>query len=196
MKAKKFNSLANLLFGAVLEPFGFSASESKYCTFYKKVNDSVYLFIMPDLAQGGSLCNIKVFFSSPLINPSFANTFPDDIAIPSDVYCFLHSTEGVGFRQELFPCDSDQQFKDIFEATVKRALHDKALPYLSNFNEIKDMIPFIKTKFYLAVSLYITGQKNIANPILESEKSRLSNLNLQNEAVKIRLDFIDSIQSS
>ena len=51
MTAKKFDLLANEMFGKVLLPLGFTNEKSHACTFYRMVGNQVFHFIMPGYGQ-------------------------------------------------------------------------------------------------------------------------------------------------
>lgn len=193
MTPKKFDQLARALFGSILEPLGFDVSKSQCCTFYKAVGEDVFCFVMPDISRGGDWYDVKVFASSPRIDPSFEKGFPDSVGIPSDVHCFLHSSIGVGVRQERYPCKTESELKDGFDNVVKQALVEKAAPYLSKFKQVNDLIPFIKNQRFLGAALYEIGSRKEAKEILASERSRLLKMDNTEASVKAWLDFMTPI---
>ncbi len=168
MTLKKFDDLAKNLFGSVLAPLGFSAEKSRYCIFYKKVSDDIYCFVMPSITRSGDWYYVMVFPASPLIDPQFKEKFPDDLGIPTDVYSYLHSVLGVGMTQELNSCRDETEFRTSFEQKVKGALIDKAMPYLSQFKSLSDLVPMLKSKLFLGAALYRVGQKDQAQALLQS----------------------------
>ncbi|WP_156480531.1 hypothetical protein [Aquipseudomonas alcaligenes] len=149
----KFDRIAREAFGSVLGPLGFSCSESKACTFYKKVGTELYHFVMPDQLSGQEKYDIKVFFHSPLLEPTAWNDkFPDTLGIPTDSWSYLSSRTGVGPRQELFWCRTEEGFMRNFESKVKPALLQFVAPYFDSIQTLEEAIPLIKSRHYVAVA--------------------------------------------
>jgi hypothetical protein len=194
MKEKEFNKLAREHFGAVLEPYGFSTEKSHHCTFYKAVGD-LYHVIMPDLSGDGTSFIIRVFVTSSLIDPRFDERFPDYVGIPSGVCSSLHPRFGVNFRDHNYRCRLEEGFIRNFNKDAKPALLDKGIPYLENINNLQDMLPYIKSPFYMGVTLWRVGEKDKARPILEEELQRLSVLKDDTGNVTKSLKFIENILS-
>jgi hypothetical protein len=194
MREKEFDKLGNEYFGAVLEPYGFSAEKSRHCTFYKKVGD-LYHVIMPDIDRSGTSFIIRVFTTSPLIDPSFDERFPDDIGIPSDVCSALHPVKGVGFREHNYRCKYEEGFVRNFNKDAKPALLEKALPYLNEITTLQDMLPFIKSPFYTSVTMWLLGEKLEAKPLLEAELQRLTPIKDDSGKISNSVDFIKGLLS-
>jgi len=190
MTPKRFNELARQLFGNVLEPHGFSSSESKRCTFYRK-SDDLYRFVIPDISRSGSWYDIKVFVSSPLIDPCFESRFPDDLGIPFDVHSYLNPVAGVGMRQKQFGCETDQAMQASFDSLVKKALVEIAIPFLSQFRRIEDALPYLKTKLHRGTALLKVGRREEGKEILAKERERLLTAESSDPVVQTWLKFID-----
>lgn len=174
MKEQQFDALAKEYFGAVLKPKGFSSDQSKRSTFYRQAPGDIYHVILPDLSSDGSWFDIRVFATSPLIEPQFDEVFPDELGIPSDSFSLLHPKFGVGLRQQKFRCKTEDGFVRNFHKDAVPALEEKALPYLDSINSLQDLIPHIYRNFYLGASLWHLGQRTKALEILNAEKERLS----------------------
>ena len=144
MKEKQFDLLAKEHFGLILEPIGFSVERSRYSTFHRQASDDIYHVIMPDLSSDGTWFDIRVFATSPLIEPQFDKLFPDDVGIPSDSFSLLHPKFGVGARQQKFRCKTEEGFVRNFNKEVVPALESKALPYLDGINSLNDLMPYIR----------------------------------------------------
>ena len=87
MTTKQFDKMVIELYGPVLTERGFETKNSS--TFYRKVRNDVFHVILADPFKGGNYYDIKVFACSPKIEPLFETTFPDDLGIPSDSFCYL-----------------------------------------------------------------------------------------------------------
>ena len=192
MKEMEFNSLAKIHFGEVLELYGFSCEKSKHCTFYKAVND-VFHIVMPDLSHDGTKFNIRVFVTSPLLEPNFERKFPDYLGIPADVCSSLHPSCGVSFRSHSYRCKLKEGFIRNFNNDIKSALTEKGIPYLNEINSIKSLLPLIKNKFHTAVATHISGDTSTALPLIEAEIARLVSLHSNAEDVMASMDFLNEL---
>jgi hypothetical protein len=178
----------------VLEPYGFSADLSKYSTFYREVSGGIFHVIKPDLSNDGSWFDIRVFATTPLIEPDFNARFPDEVGIPSDSFSLLHSRFGIGARQQKFRCKTEEGFTRNFNKEVAPALVEKAIPYLDNISSINDLVPYIRRDFYLGAALLHVGEHEKAMKLLMAEKYRLSNINDDSSGrVPALLSYIDKI---
>lgn len=149
----QFDKVAREAFGSFLEPLGFSSTESKACTFYREVSAGFYHFVMPDQLRNQPKYDVKVFFHSPLLEPeSWRDWFPDALGIPTESWCYLSSRSGVGPRQELFWCRTEDGFMRGFEEKVKPALLGFAVPYFDSIQTLEQAVPLIKSKQYAAVA--------------------------------------------
>ncbi|TGN38672.1 hypothetical protein [Marinobacter confluentis] len=149
----QFDKVAREAFGTILEPLGFSCSESQACTFYKAVSADLYHFVMPDQLHNLPKYDVKIFFHSPLLEPaSWDDKFPDALGIPTESWSYLSSRSGVGPRQELFWCRTEEGFLRGFEEKVKPALLGFAVPYFDSVQTLGQAVPLIKSKHYAAVA--------------------------------------------
>ncbi len=193
MKEKRFNQLAREYFGSILEQNGFSVERSKFSTFYRQASDDIYHVIMPDLSRDGTWFDIRVFVTSPLIEPQFNKGFPDTVAIPSDSFSSLHPRFGVGARMHKYRCKTEEGFTRNFNKDVVVALKEKALPYLDSITCLHDLIPYLKRNFYLGAALWHDGQQEKARELLIAEKSILSNIDDDTGRVSSLLNYIDNV---
>jgi hypothetical protein len=190
MKRKQFSIILGSLFETVLEPAGFSREGSKHCTFWRSGGQDVYHFIIPDPLNRIASYDVKVFSTSPLIDPSFDRRFPDALEIPQDRWCYL-SAQGVGPDQELFNCKNEENLRNRFEKTVKGYLLNLAIPYLDAIGSIAEMIPWIKDDGFRAIALYRVGRIAEAHPLLKRERERLAGLNSDSDEIALWLQWID-----
>lgn len=196
MTPKKFDRIANELFGDALKSHGFTSKESRYCTYYRKVSDEIFHVILPDLGTRSVWYDVKVFPTSPLIEPRFEELFPDDLGIPTDWFSYLHPVSGVGPDQEAFSCETEEDLRRSFENKVRPALIQKALPYLGRIETLSDLVPIIRNDGYLALALYHTGEVEKALLLLAQERERLSQLNSDDETVLVEIEHIDKLLAS
>ena len=118
MTSKQFDKKIKELFLPVLNEYGFESDASKYCTFYRKFSEDIYHFILPDLGTKGAWYDVKVFASSPKIDPLFLDEFPDDLGIPSDIHSYL-SEDGVSRYQEMFNCKTNINLESSFDKSAE-----------------------------------------------------------------------------
>lgn len=153
LNQKQFDALAKKAFGSVLEPHGFSCASSKRCTFYRKASEDLYHFIVPDPLIRLPKYDIKVFFSSPILEQeSWAEKFPDDLGIPTDSCSYLHAVSGVGPDQQLFWCRTEEGLLNDFDQRIRPALLSHAIPYLSRYQSLQSAVPAIRHKHYLGIA--------------------------------------------
>lgn len=194
MTPKKFDALARRYFGELLAPKGFSCSGSEAATFYRHVSPDIVHFVLVDLGSSGSWYDVKVFASSPKIEPEFEKKFPDDVGVPSGSLCYLHPVSGVGPDQKRYPCKTEEDFARAFRAEVAPALEAKALPYLDKISSIQTLLPFIRHDFYLGVALWSAGDRVQAEQVLAKEAKRLAGIQDPSGRVDALLRHIDSLR--
>jgi hypothetical protein len=151
----------------------------------------VFHFVSPDLNKNGEWFDVKVFCTSPLIDPMFKDRFPDELGIPADVHCFLHGTVGIGMRQERFGCKTEEDLQNSFDNVLKAALVEKAIPYLAACTNLEELIPKIRNRLYLGSALRAVGREIESRSILAEEKARLLKVAAADDTVRLWLAFID-----
>jgi hypothetical protein len=196
MTPRQFDEQARAALSTVLKSHGFEVSASRQCTFYRRTPEDLWHFVMPDPGTRGSWYDIKVFASSPAIEPLFHERFPDDLGIPADVYCYLHPRDGVGMRQKQYPCRTPEGFRREFDSVVASALTDKALPYLDGIPSLPALVPHIRHKLYLGFALHATGQREAAAEVLKQERARLLTADTSDRKVAVSLSRIAAILGS
>ncbi len=196
MTPKKFDALAKRYFGELLEPKGFSCSGSEASTFYRHVPPDIVHFILVDLGSGGSWYDVKVFASSPKIEPEFENKFPDSVGVPSGSLCYLHTSSGVGPDQKRYSCKTEEDFVRVFSSEVAPAIDAKAIPYLDRISSIQSLLPFIRHDFYLGIALWHAGDKEQAKSVLTKEAQRLEKIQDPTGRVAALLKHINSLCKS
>jgi hypothetical protein len=174
MNGNSFDRVAREYFGEVLLPMGFSCAGSKFSNFHRQISDDIIHVVVPDLMRGGTRYDVKVFATSPKIEPDFGERFPDDIGIPSGALSFLHPVTGVGPHQKIFHCKTEDGFIRGFLSEVAPALSSKALPYLENISTLESLIPTIRHDFYLGAAMWHVGNRDSAQAILNRELARLA----------------------
>lgn len=194
MKPTAFDKAVRAHFGVALMPLGFDCSRSRHSTFYRNLGDCWH-FILADPLKSGTQYDIKVFASSPLIDPCFETSFPDDLGIPADVRCSLAST-GVGLDTERFACRDDAAFAHSFASTVKPRLLDVALPFLDRIQSLESMLPTIHNRRFRAIAMYRLGQRAEARSDLEAEYLRLQATGSRVEVVTKNLQLLETMLAS
>src|SRR5262249_20383236 len=144
LSSKQFLRLARRAFGDVLEPAGFSCDASKFCTFYRRVAEDVYHFIRPVRSFRLPQYDLWVFPHSPKLERRFLEKFPEELGPPTDVWCKLDPTEGVGLSQAWYWCRTEQGFLRDFRERVGPAMTKHALPFLDRIRCYEDMVPLIR----------------------------------------------------
>ena len=148
MAAKQFYQLARQAFGEALEPLGFSAADSTACTFYRQVAGDIWHIIRPVRSFRLPQYDVWVFPHSPRLDPAFQEAYPDELSPPTDAWCKLHPTEGVGLSQEWYWCRSEDGMLRDFAERVKPALLAHAIPFLDRVSSYDDLLPLIRSRYY------------------------------------------------
>lgn len=148
LSAKQFYRVACQAFGEVLEPAGFTSAASKVCTFYRQHGAEIWHFVRPVRSFRLPQYDLWVFPHSPRIETQFQEQFPDELSPPTDVWCNLHSTQGVGLSQEWYWCRTAEGMLRDFAERVKPALLNHALPYLDRICTCDDLLPLIRSWYY------------------------------------------------
>jgi hypothetical protein len=147
LSAKQFYKVACRAFGEVLEPAGFTSEDSKICTFYRQSGPDIWHLIRPVRSFRFPQYDIWVFPHSPRIEPQFQEKFPDDLSPPTDAWCKLHPTKGVG-PQEWYWCRTEDGMLRDFAERVKPAMLRHALSYLDQIGAYEDLLPLIRSRHY------------------------------------------------
>jgi len=189
MNSIDFEKIARELFGAVLEPYGFTTEGSRHCTFHRKVNNEIFNVIIPDLGSNGVWYDIKVAPLSPALDPLFEERYPDNVGIYTDAYLSRYC--GVGQEQQKFNCKYAENFRRIFENEVRDLIAVHAINYLENINTVSDLLHLIKHDLVRGFALHYLGRHQEARPILEAQKKRFSNSNDPN--VKKMIKYLDKL---
>jgi hypothetical protein len=148
LSTKQFYRIASRAFGDVLEPAGFTNVASKTCTFYRQKGTDIWHVIRPVRSFRLPQYDLWVFPHSPRIEPQFQEKLPDDLSPPTDVWCKLHPTEGVGLSQEWYWCRTEEGLLRDFANRVKPALLRHALPFLDRICTYEDLLPLIRSRYY------------------------------------------------
>jgi hypothetical protein len=194
MTTHEFDSICNELFGRVLIPLGFTNEYTEKCTFYRKIGDNVYHFIMPDIGSRGAWYDVRVFPHSPAIYPLFEQRFPDNLGIPTDRFSLLSERE-VGATQSQFNCKSEDSLRRGFATTVGPLLLKVALPYLDCFQTVADIVPVIRHPSFLGFALHHVGRSDEAVVVLQRERDRLRRLDTTNKDVATVLEHVERLLS-
>ncbi|MEO0717079.1 MAG: hypothetical protein AAFY58_08840 [Planctomycetota bacterium] len=189
MKAKQFDKLIRAALGPVLEPLGFTAAESKRSTFTRRVanehqHDDIVHVVLPDRSTRGNWFDVRVFPTSPHVNPLFDLEFPDDLGFPTQSSSLL-SEEGVGIRQTTFSCSREDSVQKAVDLRLGRLLREHAVPYLNQFQTVEDMLPFIQHHWPRAFALDHLGRTEEARDILRANLHRLPKYDPNDETIRI-----------
>lgn len=195
MKSQQFDKLANEAFGSVLTPEGFSNDRSRYCTFYREVSDGFYHIVMPDLGTRGAWYDVKVFAYSACLTPRFEEFFPDDLGIPTDIFCHLASN-GIGPDPMEFNCKNEENFRRRFTSTVAPLLESVAIPYLATFQSLEDLLPEIRSPLSKAIATHYVLGREASHPLLEQQRDRLGAIDSDDAKVVATLQLIDELLST
>jgi hypothetical protein len=141
---KQFDALIRSHLGALLAPHGFSSEGSRHCTFWRKTDNEIFHFVMPDPLRHSPTYDIKVFASSPLIDRAFKDHFPDSLGIPSDTVCRLNVKLGVTHKASSFPRVDERSFLAGFENAVRPAILNHALPYLDAVSSVESLLSLVR----------------------------------------------------
>jgi hypothetical protein len=191
MTNRTFERIALELFGEVLCPAGFVHERSQHCTFYRKIQDDLYHVVLPDPGTRGVWYDVKVFPTSPVLEPLFEERFPDNLSVPSDSSCYLSAT-GVGPDQETYHCRTEEGFRRNFSLHCKPALTSYGVPYLDAVIRFEDLVPLVGIPVFRGLALSHVGKYKEARKILLKERSRF----LTVKKDKLVAAFLERIDSS
>ena len=142
LTSQQFGGIAKRLFGELLAPYGFTCDGTKWCTFYRKINEDVYHFVVPDKARSTPKYEVHVFPHSPLLRDDFHKLFPDEVGFITGASRL--SKNGIGIRPEQYFCRTPEGFERDFNQKVKPYILEFALPYLEGITTIHDVAAAIK----------------------------------------------------
>src|SRR3546814_20793230 len=125
MLVRDFDRATKEALQPLLSPLGFSSSRSKHCTFEREAGNGIWHFIGADPSKHGRWYDIKVFASSPIIDPFFAQKAPDNLGIPFEG-CYLNRWTGVGVEQQTFKSETKDQLLSSLSNEVAPLLKSKA----------------------------------------------------------------------
>ena len=177
----------------MLRPYGFTDEASRYSTFYRQIGPEVFHIICPSRRRDGDNFEILMYPTSPVIDPSFASRFPDELGVPTNLYPYL-GENGIGYPQ-LFNCRYEDDIRRRFEKSIKLPLLTAALPYLDPIKTIADMIPLLKHQGPLGFALDHVGRHEEVRQVLTSERDRLAGLDTTAPSIIADLKKIDEILS-
>jgi hypothetical protein len=192
MNRREFYEIARELFDGTLRPVGFSRERSDFSTYYRQAGDDIYHLVVPDLGSRGVWYDVKVFPTSPHLQPLFQSRFPDALQVTTDRWSYL-SEEGVGMTQGRFNCKYEDNFRRRFQNTVKPLLINVALPYLDKIQTMEDVIPLLKNACFLGSALHYVGRRDEARVLLEQERKRLLQLDTREEIVAAWVERVNQL---
>ncbi|MFO0968828.1 MAG: hypothetical protein U0793_25010 [Gemmataceae bacterium] len=193
MGDRHFDKTACELFGSILTPLGFTQRGSERCTFYRKVGEDVFHFVMPSIGSRGAWYQVFVFPHSPHIDPLFEKRFPDNVGIPTDAWSLLSESDGVNITQQQFNCKNEDNLRRGFATTVGPLLLKVAVPYLDRFQKVDDIVPVIRHPSFLGFALHHLGRSEEAVAALQRERARIRTLDMSNKDVAALLEHVERL---
>ena len=193
MTPKAFDRVARQLFSETLAPLGFSCDKSDRSTFYKEVGNGLWHVIMPDLGSRSIWYDVKVFPCSEQLEARFHGRFPDQLGITTDSFCYL-SERGVGIDQTQFSCKTEESFRSRYETTVSVLLAKIAVPYLSQFKTLRDLLPVIRNPLYRAIGMHLINGDSESRQLVSLQRTRLEAIADDDNVVAAR-KLLDSLLS-
>ena len=172
MTPSRFFRSARDLFAETLVPMGFSCERSISCTFSRLVGEGLWHVIMPDVGTKGAWYDVKVFPCCERLQARFSERFPDQLGIPTDSFCYL-SERGVGLDQALFPCGTESRLRSGYESTVSRLVEGVAVPYLGQFQTLRDVLPVIRNPLQRAIATHLLKKDPESRRLLIQQRDRL-----------------------
>ncbi len=193
MKRKNFNKLAKEYFGEILEPFGFTSSLSKQCTFYRELPNGLFHIIAPNLGARGVDCNVMVYVTSTEISENFEMKFPDEIGSPSN-RCYLNTDYGISSGGESFRCNKEEGFIRNFLKKIEPALKTHAIPFLDSIKYLDDYLPYVDNKLALGKTLFFLKRNKDALDVLFKELKRVENIDPKSDLAEMLNKAISLIE--
>jgi hypothetical protein len=144
MRESEFDSSIRRVIGPVVEQWGFTSVGGRGCTFRRQVNEDLFHFILFDIKRRGQDFEVMVFPATPRLGEAQWAGFPDFVGIPTGRAAGLNAKLGIGAGVSRFSCKSAQALDAALSRAVMPALEVHVVPYLSNFNAVKDIIPVLE----------------------------------------------------
>lgn len=194
MTPKAFDKIAREMFSETLSPYGFVCDESDRSTFYRSVGGGIWHVIMPDVGSRGAWYDVKVFPCCEHLQARFRDRFPDELGIPTDSFCYL-SQRGVGMDQDQFACKTEGGCRSSYRNTVSRLLSEVAVPYLSQFRTLRDLLPVIRNPLYLAIAMHLVNKNSESRLLVNQQRVRLEAVADDEDVIATR-NLLDSLLAS
>jgi len=194
MTPKAFDKLAREQLSETLSPYGFVCNESDHSTFYRSTGDGMWHVIMPDFGTRGVWYDVKVFPCCEQLQARFRERFPDELGIPTDSFCYL-SERGVGMDQTQFTCKTEEGFRSRYRSTVSRLLSEVAVPYLSQFKTLRDLLPVIRNPLYRAIAMHLVNNDSESRLMVSQQRFRLEAVADDEDVVAAR-KLLDALLAS
>lgn len=142
MNQKQVVSTIRALADAPLNNHGFLpvGSGATYC---RRVSEPVSVFIVFDFLRRKPVFDVKVFPSTPRFG-DWDSHFPVAVGIPTGNKCGLNAALEVGHGASMFSCATAQALRAAMLGAVLPAVERHAIPYLAQFIDPVDIVPFLE----------------------------------------------------
>jgi len=173
MKSREFYKLIRELLDPVLKTYGFSRTGSRRANYHRIVSGNIYHIIEPWLTgRTGDGYEIRVLATSPLIDISFDDRFPDRVGMPEGRLTSLHPEHGMQITnsQYRFKARRADFLVEDFGRKTKQAIERFAIPYLNDIQNIQDLRSAMTETSTLdyGLALWHTGDVNKAINIIKA----------------------------
>jgi len=144
MRTDEFDSSIQRLVGPIVEPWGFTSTGGKGCSFRRQVSDDLFHFIVFDIKKNRQEFEVQVFPATPKLGKDQWAGFPNFVGIPTGTEAGLNAKSGVGGGASRFSCRDAASLQTVVSRVVIPALETHVRSYFSSIQTIADIIPVLE----------------------------------------------------
>jgi hypothetical protein len=151
MRTADFDAAIRRLVSPLVEPWGFTCSGGKGCSFRRQVAPELFHFIVFDIKKNRTEYEVQVFPATPRLGPEQWTSFPNFVGIPTGTRAGLNAKHGVGGGASRFPCKDEMVLESVLQRVVLPAIEKHAPTYLAAFCTLQDLIPVLESPQWAAL---------------------------------------------
>lgn len=140
MTARQFYKAIKSSYGPILEPRGFTTTESKRANFTRWISKDVCHVFCFGRTRGLDRYHTWCFATSPLIEQDFDTRFPDSLSVVMNPYV-LDPIDIISIEQCRFFCKNEDAFLTSFNRDVRPIL-GKAVDFLDTITGLRELEKF------------------------------------------------------
>ncbi len=144
MRVSEFDHSIQRLVSPFVEPWGFTSTGGKGCSFRRQAGEDLFHFIVFDLKSNGQHFEIHVFPATPRLGKEQWVSFPNFVGMPTGSRAGLNAKSGVGGGASRFPCKDAAALQTSVTRVVLPTLELHVRSYFANFRTVEDIIPVLE----------------------------------------------------